>query len=205
MIEKEASFLSRCCHLNLPLLHGINVEVKPFFIATQYYGNDKFEGTTLYNLLKKDPATLPPSEKWLHIITQTADALCHLHSKDVLHNDVKTDNIVIYNNPSGFMSPILIDFGKACLLSEAKVKSLSKEERSRYRMHHKHIAPVVVDAYTVKSDVYSFAIAICSVYSCCKIKPLKEVARHCIKPFHSRCTSSEILRILTCFEDCVEK
>ena len=112
--------------------------------------------------------------------------------------DIKNDNIVIVCNSGSlsFFSPVLIDFGKARLISEAHKKSLSKEERSKYRKQHFHIAPEIVEGThspSVKSDVYAVGVVVASIYGYCKYKPLKQVA----KPFSARCSSSELLSIIT--------
>lgn len=35
VVEREAMYLRRCCHINLPILYGINVKEKPFFIVSR--------------------------------------------------------------------------------------------------------------------------------------------------------------------------
>ena len=81
------------------------------------------------------------SEDWLHILTQLGDCLSYLHSKKIIHNDIKSDNIVIICSFRGFFLPILIDFGKACLVNDVKKKLLSEEEKARYYKEHFHICP----------------------------------------------------------------
>lgn len=199
MVKREAVYLAKCSHLNLPMIYGMNNDVRPYFIVTQFYGNDSLQAETLHGLLDKSASSTVSSEQWLHIVTQISDALCYLHNKEILHNDIKKDNIVIVSNSSGFLSPILIDFGKAMLVNEVMLKKLSKEEKSKYRKQHYHIAPEVVagtHTQSVKSDVYSLGIAIVAVYRVNKYKPLKEIARHCLQPYSSRCSSLELFTIL---------
>jgi hypothetical protein len=38
MVEKEALFLKKCCHINLPIVYGMNNAQSPFFFVTQFYG-----------------------------------------------------------------------------------------------------------------------------------------------------------------------
>ncbi|XP_068738857.1 uncharacterized protein [Montipora capricornis] len=132
-VEREALFLKQCCHINLPLIYGMNNTQRPFYIVTQFYGREDLKPVTLRGVIQRESADISVSgvESWLHIIMQLCDGLCYLHDKTVIHNDIKNDNIVIVRGSSGFFSPVLIDFGKACLISEARKKKLSQEEKNR--------------------------------------------------------------------------
>ncbi len=99
------------------------------------------------------------SEQWIHIIFSLMLFFICI-KKYPSYNDVKSDNILVVKN-AGFYSPILVDFGKACLISEAKTKKLTKEEQSCYRKEHCHISPKVIDGtQSIKSDVYSVGVGI---------------------------------------------
>lgn len=193
-VETEAVFLSKCCHFNLPLILGRNVTKKPYFIVTQFYGNDSLQVTTL----QKVSSNLG-CEHWLHIVSQLSDALLYLHDKNILHNDLKSDNIVIVCVSNGSFCPVIIDFGKACLLKDGKKKVLSTNEKALYYKEHYHIAPEVIEGISpqsIKSDVYSLGVVIASLYKRSKYVPLKELAKHCLKSFSTRCTSSELLHLV---------
>ena len=69
VVEREAMYLRRCCHINLPISYGINVKEKPFFIVSQYHGNESFKAFTLQNIIHEDAGiTISGSEHWLHMI-----------------------------------------------------------------------------------------------------------------------------------------
>ena len=201
-VEREALYLSQCCHLNLPLMYGANCVKQPYFIVFQFYGNENHSAATLHGILNQNTGPeihLP--EHWLHIVAQLSDAVAYLHTKEILHNDIKSDNIVVVSNSNATtsFSPILIDFGKACMTSEAKKKHLSREEKLRYKREHYHIAPEIVEGTqpaTAKSDVYSLGVGIASIYRYCKYRPLKEIARQCLGPFSERCNSLELQEIV---------
>ena len=79
-------------------------------------------------------------------------------------------------------------------------KKLSQEEKDRYYKEHFHIAPEIIEgtyAQSFLSDMYSFGVVIASLYRFTIYRPLKELARKCLKPVASRCTSSELLSIVT--------
>lgn len=200
LVEKEALFLTHCCHINLPLIFGMNNTQKPFFIVTQFYGSEGLKTATLKNVLRDETEVVKLGlENWLHIVTQLSDCLSYLQSKKIIHNDIKSDNVVIVCSSRSFFSPVLIDFGKACFVTDAKKKILSAEEKTRYYKEHCHIAPEVIEgthAQSFLSDVYSFGVMIASIYSYSSYRPLKELAKQCLKPITSRCTSPELLSIV---------
>jgi serine/threonine protein kinase len=47
--------------------------------------------------------------------------ILHVHNQGILHNDIKSNNIVI-EEKHGRVCPVLIDFGKATLMNESKGK-----------------------------------------------------------------------------------
>ena len=200
VVEREAMHLRKCCHINLPMLYGINVKEKPFFIVSQYYGNESFKAFTLQDIICEDAGIkISGSEHWLYLINQLVDGLCYIHGKEILHNDVKNDNIIVHSS-SGKFSLVLIDFGKACLIKEGKTKALSSAEKSRYYKEHYHIAPEVIEGQfpqSIKSDVYSAGVVTASLFKFSRYRPLKEVARHCLKPYLTRCTSNELLSLVS--------
>lgn len=124
-------------------------------------------------------------EHWLHILMQLSDCLSYLHSKNIIHNDIKGDNVVIDCSSKSIFSPILIDFGKACLITQVRKKTLTEEKAKHYRGHC-HIAPEVIEgsyANSILSDVYSFGVRIVGIYRYTKYCPLKELPRNCLSLF----------------------
>ena len=72
----------------------MNITEKPFFIVTQYYGNESFEpitGTPQKVIRLDNAVSISDYEHWLHIITQLIDGLCYLHGKGILYNLIKDD------------------------------------------------------------------------------------------------------------------
>ena len=59
-----------------------------------------------------------------------------MHEKKILHNDIKSDNIVLVKNGDlrTQINAISIDFGKACLVGEAHRKVLSEVEQTISRI-----------------------------------------------------------------------
>lgn len=81
---------------------------------TVYFVMDYVPGTSLREVLKQK-GRLPESES-LNFILQIAKALKTVHSKNLLHRDIKPDNIII--TPEN--KAVLIDFGNARTFSDGK-------------------------------------------------------------------------------------
>ena len=89
LIEKEASYLQQCCHINLPLIYGMNNNSKPFFTVTQFYGDTSFKPVTLKSAMKQEAkVSMKGLENWFHILTQLSDCLNYLHNKQITPNDI---------------------------------------------------------------------------------------------------------------------
>ena len=76
--------MKQCCHINLPLLYGMNNAQRPFYIDTSFMEDLKPGGHI----------TVSGLENWLHIIfMRLCDSLFYLH-----YNEIKNDNVVSDSN-----------------------------------------------------------------------------------------------------------
>lgn len=103
---REARLLAALDHPNI-------AKVYSFFTAhrTSYYVMEHIDGKSLADAVN-DYVThgrTVPQEALLGLMIRMLDALDYLHSRQILHRDIKADNILI--NKRGM--PILIDFGAA--------------------------------------------------------------------------------------------
>lgn len=64
---------------------------------------------------------------WKVIILSMISALKYLHDHDILHNDIKADNILLHDRSSSYQC--VIDFGKSCFAADGRSYSLSEKER----------------------------------------------------------------------------
>ena len=132
------------------------------------------------------PSSVPlKTSNWLNAEVQLCDALRYIHNQKILHNDIKSDNIVMVKeeNEELLDSPILGDFGKSKHLSELRKKQLTEREKEIYRKRHFHVAPEVIEglhAPSVKSDVYSIGLVSYRVYKLVKVKNLKDLCTTCL-------------------------
>lgn len=99
-------------------------------------------------------------------LTGVANGLAHIHAQGVLHNDLKSDNIVLTDcTPAASKSvsqklwPIIVDFSKACPEDDGKTYHLQPMEIKQHKKCYPHLAPDLVDGkvkQSTASDVYSF-------------------------------------------------
>ena len=152
----EAVLTSTLCHPNLPWFYGLSEHGPRRMIVLSFHGiNGK--SYTIHQALQTNCQDLLIEINWKVILVGMASALKYIHSKDILHNDIKSDNIII-DNRSPVPQSILIDFGKGCFLSEGKFYKLSLAERRRYAIEHPQVAPDLRDGHcrqTESSDIYS--------------------------------------------------
>ena len=57
-----------------------------------------------------DVASLP----WKNIVKGIISGIDYIHSKAIIHNDLKEDNIVLESDQNEQIKTLIIDFGKAC-------------------------------------------------------------------------------------------
>ena len=158
----EAHLLSKCCHENLPWLYGVVTDNSLKLIVMSFHGNDG-RSMSLHHLLhlqsQSQSSPTLSSEQAKTVVLGLISGLKYLHNKSILHNDVKSDNIVVqYILPGASVKAILIDLGKGCYLSAAKKYHLSQKEQEEYSKNHPQIAPDLRSGHcsqSFASDVYS--------------------------------------------------
>ena len=156
----EVRMLMQLNHNNIPWLYGV-VNTGPRAIAMSYhsfYGGN--ESATVHNTLSKLYEKVAYND-WKVILMGGIAAIDYLCNRKIIHNDIKGDNMLIEYLPPDYKScrSILIDFGKACYISEAMLYNLSVEQKEFYKKNHPQIAPEVRNGLEMQSycsDIYSY-------------------------------------------------
>ena len=165
-VNDEAAIMSLCSHPSLPHLFGLNIEEKPYFLVSYFYGIGS-SSCTLYRALHSKTLSLSPYS-WGKIMLKLCQALQHLHKKQLLHCDIKSDNILVTKINSDY-HPMLIDFGKSIAISKApsKQKLLAPLQQEEYRKKYRHIAPEIAlgQPPSCASDIFSFGVVMSDVSS----------------------------------------
>ena len=133
-------------HPNLPMLFGLRL-----CLVTQFHGV-KEESITLHQAAA---ANILNQANCIAVFQKICSALCHMHSKGYLHNDLKADNVVLERiSVSEELNPVVIDFGKSVKASSVQAyRKGSGIECSTKR----YLAPEVRSErrYSTASDIYS--------------------------------------------------
>ena len=128
---------------------------------------------TLYQAKKDD---LFNQEQWTKICYDLIKGLTHLHTEGVLHNDIKSNNVLL-KSP---LIPIFVDFGKATLRKCPEVYRLTEKQRERYNAKYLYLAHELRNQWGAKTstatDIYSLGyMSLCLKRTihfsiCCKAK-----------------------------------
>ena len=103
------------------VLQVITPERKPRFL---YYVTEYLEGVTLREWMQQNP--LPPVDIVIPIVEQIAKGLRAFHRLEMLHQDLKPENIII--SPQGKVK--IIDFGSVKIAGINEMKKSSDDENN---------------------------------------------------------------------------
>ena len=130
-------------HPNLPFLFGVVTQTEPYALVMQFHGTGE-ESITLHNVVKE---RIFNKQLMAKVFTEIAQALGHIHSKEIVHNDIKSNNVLIQREGE-YYRPIIIDFGKSQEIVKLKA----------YKRSADYLAPEVREGkkQSPASDIFSF-------------------------------------------------
>lgn len=138
--KREFEIMARLRHPNLVQVYDFGYDVRDysFFLTMEFVGIN-----TLHDkLLKEGKIKLEQAIEYLVILCR---ALAYIHSKNILHGDVKPSNIVI--SPNSFK---LSDFGIANIINKGRRQS---------RATMLYMAPEVLeDKSSYETDIFSLGV-----------------------------------------------
>ena len=162
-LRKEAAYEARVeqrlgDHPGIPLLFGVILQQPIVTLVFQFHGeNDR--SLTLYKAAKEKYFT--ENQVWNRLLV--AEALNHIHGCGFIHNDLKSNNVVVEQR-EGHPSPVIIDFGKSVLAEKAKVPRAKPKHVSN---EFSYVAPELRNGTgkpSATSDIYSLAFMIKSLF-----------------------------------------
>jgi TolB-like protein/Flp pilus assembly protein TadD/predicted Ser/Thr protein kinase len=141
----EAQSASALNHPNVTTIHGIEESPEGLFIVMEYC-----EGKTLKQAIEKE--TLP-IKKVLDIAIQVCEGLTAAHKKEIVHRDIKSDNIMV--NKEGQVK--IMDFGLAKLRGATKITETGSTLGTAAYMSPEQAQGEEVDQ---RSDIFSFGVVL---------------------------------------------
>ncbi len=139
----EARMAGNISHENVISIFDFGeIEGRPFLVM------EFLEGDSLRTLIKEGRAG--DTARKLQIAVQAARAIEYIHSRQIIHRDIKPDNIHV--NPNGVVK--LIDFGIA------KMRDLTRTRAGFVLGTPYYMAPEQIrgEALTAQVDVYAFGV-----------------------------------------------
>lgn len=186
-IYQEAYYMQLFSHRCVPHLLGVQVKSKPYSIIMEFLGYG-LESMTIYKLLYdkqfEHVRSVMSQGDWFRVCYDITDALNHLHEKEYLHCDLKTNNVLVCKK-KGY----LIDFGK--------VRKIGNLTAKKYSSFYAHIAPEVLNGHpaSTASDIYSLGKMIAAIGKNTKYDVLLSTGDMAANPIaHKR---PSLLRVLT--------
>ncbi|PIA33384.1 hypothetical protein AQUCO_04100070v1 [Aquilegia coerulea] len=161
----EIAILSRLCHRNLVTLYGCtNRHSRELLLVYEYVPNGTVADHLHGNCADAGLLTWPIR---LSIARESADALAYLHASDIIHRDVKTNNILLDNS----FHVKVADFGLSRLYpTDVTHVSTAPQGTPGY------VDPEYYQCYQLndRSDVYSFGVVLIELISS---KPAVDIGR----------------------------
>ena len=125
----------------------------PFFfglvgnaIVMELVLDENNETSTVYSTFKAGEKS---QDFWNSTSMELTGAIMFMHSKGLLYNDIKSNNILLKGKHS---IPIVIDMGKTTPRSKTLIYKLNDRQKTRYNTHHKYLAFELRNIYGAKTD-----------------------------------------------------
>lgn len=224
-VLNEALHLNAICHPYLPYLLGVCTTTPPYRIVTQFHGVDGKTVTLQKEILNHHRQLITTYVQWMILCIQLLEAINYLHCQaQLLHNDIKEDNVLLSENPSrqlqsfaaassssitssGVYHVVLIDFGKATQVTRGRLYNLTEREKEQYVANFPHYAPEVINGngkQTIMSDMYAVGVLLKKMYDHGCFGSLTSTERGlCLIELIDQCKSADINQRLSAIQ-CVD-
>lgn len=149
--QREARLIAQLQHPHIVGLIDFGEDDGRLYLVMEY-----IDGEALTALLKRE-APLPP-KRACEIALQVAEALAVAHDIQVVHRDVKPDNVMIIKTAAGQDFVKMLDFGVAKIKREGDQQNTIETKAGLIVGSLRYISPEQVESgdITTRTDIYSF-------------------------------------------------
>lgn len=155
---KSAERFTREARAAARLKHPNAVSIYDFGISgsgLMYLVMELVEGDSLRRIIKQGPLTIPDVAE---ITTQVCAALDEAHRHNVVHRDIKSDNIIVQTRANELHVKVL-DFGLA-KLRDMKTSNLTQTGAVMGTPHYMSPEQCMGEELDSRSDIYSFGVVL---------------------------------------------
>lgn len=146
--RREARVVGQLNHAHIMRVIDFDIQENEYYLVMDYV-----QGGTLKSYLRQHGAM--PSVQALPLVAQLTDALAYAHQRDMIHRDIKSDNILFLDERHSHL--ILTDFGIARLLTEVGLTMTGSMVGTPAYMSPEAVRGEHAD---VRSDIYSLGVVI---------------------------------------------
>ena len=168
---RETEILKKLNHENIINFYGYFEEIDSYFLVFEYAQNGSLNDyIQKYKSQFNSNQEIPPFKEdfVIKIFKDILNGLKYLHNKNILHRDIKPDNILLDEN----MTAKITDFGISAIYLN-KNNNINFNERNTLVMHntiigHKDFIPPELingDKYDFKIDIFSLGLTIFNLMS----------------------------------------
>jgi serine/threonine-protein kinase len=150
-IRREAMAMASTQHPNIVTIYDFGCDQDGPFVAMEFV-----DGETLAAVAEREWFDL---KQFAELVTQTLGALAAAHHVNVLHRDLKPQNIMVTRLPTGQRQYKILDFGLARISSQALPQTMDKNEAICGTAHY--LAPEQFSRQPLdgRTDLYALGCA----------------------------------------------
>ncbi|XP_041468078.1 dual serine/threonine and tyrosine protein kinase-like isoform X1 [Lytechinus variegatus] len=146
-------------HQAFPRCHGYTKYTSFPGLVLEFLGDkDTRDVHSLSKAIKTKNPTLSDQE-WLSVVVDITEGIHAMHERDLLHNDIKPNNILLHRNDR--WKAYIIDMGNVTTVTMPhKNRNLTNHEMEGYRLGvvYQHLAPEYIldgEYSSIQSDIFS--------------------------------------------------